>query len=491
MGTVDRRDDSPAPDDPLPVNADSLTRIAARGLCVPAYDRSTLVPRLVHVGVGGFHRAHLAAYTDELAAAGSDWGIGGLGLLPGDAAMAEVLAAQDGLYTLVVRDDAAVTARVVGSLVDYTLGADRRETVIERLADPRVAVVSLTITEGGYVPDDRPGSTFGQLAAALDRRRREGLGPVTVLSCDNVPENGDAARTAALTAAAPHGRSLVRWIEERCTFPNSMVDRITPVTDDADRRWLADEFGVVDRWPVVAEPFRQWVVEDRFAAGRPAWDDVGVTFTDDVRSWELYKLRLLNAAHSCMSYLCALAGIVHVDEAMSTSGVPEFLRGLLVEEAIPALSRIPGHPPEDYVQTVLHRFANTRIRDQIARLCIDGTAKFPSFLVPSIEHQLTTGGPVGRAALALAGWSRYLATVPIGDQAVDTRAEQSRSLASRAVADPALFLGLDAVFSPVLRSSERFRSAFVAAYEHLVEVGPLDAMRRAAPSGADGRGPMR
>lgn len=477
----DRRD--------LTISGAALDAIAARGIAVPRYDRTRLAPRVAHIGVGGFHRAHLAAYTDEVAAAGSDWGIGGIGLLGGDAAMADALGAQDGLYTLVVRDDEATDARLIGSLVDYTLAADAAERAIARLAAPDVAIVSLTITEGGYAPDPRPTSTFGVLAAALDRRRRTDAGPVTVMSCDNVPDNGGVTRHATLAAAAAIGDDLVTWIERECSFPNSMVDRITPVTVEADREWLRSEYGVSDRWPVVAEPFRQWVLEDHFVAGRPPWEDAGAMFSDDVALWELYKLRLLNAAHSCLSYLSALAGIVLVDEAMREPVVARFVRRLLLDEAVPSLTRIPGHPPEDYADTALRRFANTQIRDRIARLCIDGTSKFPSFLVPSIEHQVATGGELGRSALALAGWARYLGTVPVDEQAHDAAGEPARRLAARARRDPAAFLELDAVFTEPLRESDRFRDAFVDGYRLIASSGPMAAMSRppsSSPAGDDG-----
>jgi mannitol 2-dehydrogenase len=255
-----------------------------------------------------------------------------------------------------------------------------------------------------------------------------------------------------------------------------MVDRITPVTTDADREWLVRTYGIVDRWPVVAEPFRQWVVEGHFVSGRPQWEDAGVLFTDDVRSWELYKLRMLNATHSTMAYLCALAGIVYVDEAMTTPTVRAYSERFLAGEAIPSLKPIPGHPREDYAATVVERFTNTGVRDQIARLCIDGTAKFPTFLMPTIEHHLASGGPIERGALALAGWARYLGTVPPAEQAADASADLARQHAAAALTDPARFLDFDRVFSPAVRDDERFREAFVAAYRSIADRGALETM---------------
>jgi mannitol 2-dehydrogenase len=454
----------------------NLATIAARGVPVPTYERSRLILRIAHIGVGGFHRAHLAAYTHELAEDGADWGIRGLGVLPGDAAMAAALLPQHCLYSLVEKGADEPSTQIIGSLVEYRHTAGRPDDAIDVLADPDVAIVSLTVTEAGYVPGAGPDSTFDLLARALDRRRQSGAAAVTVLSCDNLPGNGTAARVALLAAADAVGGGLASWIEAQCSFPNSMVDRITPVTSEADRAALAERDGIVDRWPVVAEPFRQWVLEDAFVAGRPRWDDVGALFTDDVHGWELYKLRILNAGHSCLAYLCALAGITFVHEALAVPEVREFLSRLLYDEAVPALKPIPGHPRAEYAATVIGRFANPGVRDQISRLCIDGTAKFPTFLIPTIEHHLAVGGPVRHAALSLAGWARYLAVVPVDEQAPDASGELARDHAHRALDEPTRFLDLDAVFPTAVRDNVRFRSEFAGAARSLAKLGPVAAM---------------
>lgn len=496
----------------IPLMSATLPELAARGVVVPVYDRRPFVGRIVHIGVGGFHRSHMARYTHELLEetasahdASSQWAITGLGLLPGDAAMAAALDAQDGLYTLIERGAGEPTVTVIGSIVGYHHAAGRPGAAIEVLAAPEVAIISMTITEAGYASPATDGSTFDVVARALARRRATGVGAVTILSCDNLPGNGAAARRATLAAAErldmetpeigrsatevidrgmgdprPIDTGLAAWIDQHCSFPNSMVDRITPTTSAADRQWLAQRHGIADRWPVVAESFRQWVVEDRFVAGRPGWERVGALFTDDVEAWELYKLRMLNAAHSAMAYLCALAGVTYVDEAIALTEVRTLLTGLLHDEAIPTLAPIPGHPPGDYAATVLERFANPGVRDQIARLCVDGAAKFPTFLVPTIEACLAVGRPVGRAALALAGWVRYLGVVPVAEQAADPSADAIRPLAAAAVDDPARFLDADVVITEPLRASPAFRDAFVAAYRRLVDVGPLAAMAAAS-----------
>lgn len=465
----------------ISVNASRLDAIARAGTPVPRYDRSRLRRGIVHVGVGGFHRAHLALYTHNLAAAGGDWGIVGLGITPGDADMHEVLRRQDHLYTLVERGRGEPAVQVIGALVDHVFAPPGRDAAMaELIAAPSTKILSLTITESGYgepAGDER--TAFDRIAAALAVRRDRDAGPLTVLSCDNLPGNGTVARRAALAAAARVDDTLPTWVAECCTFPNSMVDRITPMTHDADRTWLREARGLDDGWPVVAEPFRQWVIEDAFAAGRPAWEDDGALITDRVHEWELYKLRLLNAGHSCLAYLCALAGITYVDEAITTAAVRAFVEDLLLTEAVPTLTVIPGHPPEDYVATVLERFQNTGVRDQIARLCVDGSAKFPTFLMPTLVAQLAAGGPVERGATALAGWARYLGVVDPADQAFDAAAELARRHAHAALGDPAAFLDYAEVFPAELRESERFRRVFGEAYRCIATRGPLAAMEAA------------
>jgi mannitol 2-dehydrogenase len=470
---------------PLPIRLSQahLADIALRGVPVPTYDRARLEPRIVHIGVGGFHRAHFALYTHELATAGGDWGIVGLGLLPHDAEMDAALSGQDYLYTLVEKGNGEPSAQVIGSIIQFVHApAGHDAAVAELIASPTTSILSVTVTEAGYAeptPEQSAAgaqTTFDRIAAALAVRRARGAGPLTILSFDNMPGNGTAARRATVSAAARFDAELASWVQENCTFPNSMVDRITPVTADADREWLLETMGIEDRWPVVAEPFRQWVVEDEFAAGRPPWEDVGALVTDRVHDWELYKLRMLNAGHSCMAYLSALAGITFVDEAMAVPAIPTFLEALLYREAMPTLVEIPGHPREEYVASVLERFSNGGVRDQIARLCIDGSAKFPTFLIPTIVRQLEIDGPIDRAATALAGWARYLGVVDPADQSFDASGDTARRYAADATGDPLAFLAYEAVFPPELQTSARFRGAFAESYRRIAEDGPIAAM---------------
>lgn len=465
------------------LSTDTLGKLDSR-IAIPTYDRAGLTPGIVHIGVGGFHRAHLATYCDELAAAGhTGWAIAGSGVLTADAGMAEVLGAQDCLYSLVTRSEHETTVQVIGSIVDYILAADDIEPLVARIADPATKIVSLTVTEGGYpvnedtrdfdpsqAPAD-PNSAFGVIVSALQRRRDQGVGPLTVMSCDNVIENGNVARLAVLGVAAQADQTLANWIEANVTFPNGMVDRITPATTDADRAFLADQYGLADGWPVVTEPFRQWVIEDSFVAGRPPWEELDITVTSDVEPYELMKLRLLNAGHSTMAYLAALAGIELVDEAMGEPLISRFLSSFLEREAGPVLPDIPGIDVPSYQASLIERFSNPAIGDQISRLCLDGSAKWPKFLMPTIRNELRAGGPVQLSALALAGWCQYLVGVaddgsPI-DHASDPDLETARSFAEKSLADPGDFLNYSRVFGDDLPVDDRFRAAFVDAVRKL------------------------
>lgn len=464
---------------PIELTGSALETLAERGLRVPTYDRRALRARIVHIGVGGFHRAHLAVYCDELASAGSDWGICGIGLLPHDRAMADALAAQDHLYSLTTKRSDQRESRVIGSIVEVVFAGDQPELAVARIAVEETAIVSMTVTEAGYDDTPRSRRTFDVIAGGLERRRDRGASGVTVLSCDNLPGNGDAARRCVLDACRRRSEELEAWAARHCAFPSSMVDRITPVTTDADRDHLVDAYGLVDRRPVVAEPFLQWVLEDGFAAGRPPFDTVGAIFTDDVHAWERYKLRLLNAGHSALAYLAALAGHTYVDEAMDDPGLRRFLERFLRDEALPTVAEIPGHPRSDYVDAVVERFANTGVRDQIARLCVDGTSKFPTFLMPTIVRNLELAGPVDDAALALAGWAHYLATVPDDQQAADALGDRSRPLARLAMdGEPAVFVDRRAGFPAELVESDRFIEAFSAAHRSIAADGAPTTLRR-------------
>ena len=461
---------------------DNLTHLDPR-IRVPRYDREQLGAGIVHIGVGGFHRAHQAEYLDDLCNDGlRDWSITGVGVLAGDSQMASALLPQHGLYTLVTRSQEETTIRVIGTIVDYLHAASNLNSLIQLLAAPTTRIVSLTVTEGGYPVDPTTGeaasasssAAFVAIATALDRRRTGGLPPFTVVSCDNILQNGDVTRAATLGAASELVGHDTDWIEREVPFPNSMVDRITPATSDADRKWLQTEYGVHDRWPVVTEPFRQWVIEDRFAAGRPPWEEVGALITADVTPYERLKLRVLNAGHSTMAYLAALAGFELVAKVMADRDFSLYLRRFLDAEAGPVLPPVPGVDVESYKSEVIERFSNPAISDQVSRLCLDGSSKFPTFLLPTIEAQLARGGSIDLSTLALAGWCQYLLGIDdFGHEleiADDPRKERAIEFAQASQDDPLAFLDFSDVFG---RVSEviRFRESFARALNSLRTVG--------------------
>jgi fructuronate reductase/mannitol 2-dehydrogenase len=458
---------------------------------VPNYDRASLTPAVVHIGVGGFHRAHQAVYLDELARTGeTGWGEIGVGLR--SPAMRDALVPQDCLYTVVERSGSGETARVVGSMTRYLYAPDDPEAVLAVLTDARTRLVTLTITGGGYpvgedgsfdstqVSDDlshpeRPETAFGYLVEALRRRRQAGLPAFTVLSCDNVPDNGTVTRTATVGLAAARDRSLATWIDAHTSFPASMVDRITPGTENHDRDLVAEQFGIRDRWPVITEPFTQWVIEDRFCHGRPPLDRVGVQFVDDVSPYKLMKTRLLNASHSALGYLGYLVGhYTTSSEAMANPVIADYLAALMREEITALLPDVPGVDLPAYQRTLLERFANPRISDQLTRLCGRGSTKMPAYLLPSLTGAMAAGRPTALLTLAVAGWCRYLqgrdrAGNPI--EIKDARKDVLQSLVIGAGGDPRPLLGLRDIFGHLGDDPEFVRN-LQTAIRDLDDYGP-------------------
>jgi mannitol 2-dehydrogenase len=471
-------------------------------VAVPRYDRNRITAGIVHIGVGGFHRAHQAVYVDDLLAlpGAETWGICGVGLLPHDRRMAEALIPQDCLYTVVERGAGGDTsARVVGAITEFMLAPDDPEAVIERMSSEDIRIVSLTITEGGYCfnqatgelmvghPDiahdlnepHRPVGAFGYLAEALDRRRTRGLKPFTVMSCDNVQGNGDVCRRMVLAFAGLRDPALRDWIERNVTFPNTMVDRITPTTGDEDRAFVRTTFGIDDAWPVMTEPFRQWVIEDRFCNGRPPWERAGVQITTDVHPYEMMKIRLLNASHSAMGYLGYLAGYEYVFEIMAEDPFRRFIAGLMDEEVTPILDPVEGIDLADYKRALIERFSNPNIKDKTARICMDGSAKIPKFVLPTVREQLARGGPTRRLALVVASWCRYLtgtdergAAIAIEDPMADTLSARART----AGRDASVFLSLDEIFGD-LSQFPHFVDQVEEALGHLYDQGAMATLR--------------
>jgi mannitol-1-phosphate/altronate dehydrogenase len=428
----------------LPLRTRTLAHHSRR-VSVPTYDRAALSPSVVHISVGSFHRSHQAMYFDEIAERriSSDWGIVGVGLHRPE--MCDVLAAQDGLYTVVARSAAADQARVVGAIRRYLFAPEDDDNVVRSLADRRTRLVTLTLTGDGYRAG---GAAIRYLVAALDRRRRAGLRGFTILSCDNMPGNGRVARSAVLLQARALDADLATWIEDSVAFPSSMVDRITPKTTPEDREWVERRFGVADGWPVVTEPFSQWIVEDEFCDARPPLDAVGVQFVGDVRPYSLMKTRLLNAGHCALGYLGYLSGHRRTDEAMSDPVLAGYLVRML-DEVTPLLPPVPGIDLSAYKHTLLERFANPKIGDRLGRLCRNGSTKMPTHVISSIREARERGLPHDLLTLAVAGWFRYLRGFDEDGASIaldDPLAERLRPLAIAGGTDP----------RPLLREAELF-----------------------------------
>jgi mannitol 2-dehydrogenase len=445
----------------------------------PTYDRDEIRVGIVHFGVGGFHRAHQAMYVDQLLEQGlaKDWGICGVGVMPADRRMADVMTAQDGLYTLVIEHaDGSREPRVIGSIVDYRYAPDDPDAVVELIAAPSTRIVSLTITEGGYDVDHQPAdvvSVFALVTDALARRRDRGLPSPTIVSCDNIEGNGDVARQAFTTHAERTHPGLADWMAEHTRFPNSMVDRITPATTPDVIEALATEFGVEDQWPVAAEPFTSWVLEDDFSDGRPPFEDVGVLLVEDVTPYELMKLRLLNAGHQALCYFAYLAGYRLVADAAGDPLFAEFLLKYMDSEATPTLLPVPGIDLPEFKQTAIDRFANPGVRDTIVRLCFGSSDRIPKWLLPVIRENLRTGAPIRLSAATVASWARYAEGVDEQGEPIDVQDQLADSLvppAKSQLENPTAFIENAALFGD-LAKEPRFVDAYLWALNSLHEVG--------------------
>jgi fructuronate reductase/mannitol 2-dehydrogenase len=436
---------------------------------VPTYDRGALRPGVVHLGVGGFHRSHQATYFDDLAEGGvtTDWGIVGVGMRR--PRMKEALEPQDCLYTVVERDEGGSSARIVGVMPRYLCAPQEPEAVLAALTDRQTRVVMLTVTGDGYHVNadtgeldadgeavradldnpSRPTTPTGYIVEALARRRAAGVPPFTVMSCDNIPRNGDVARTALVGFGTLRDELLGRWIEKMVACPSSMVDRITPETTDADRAAIRREFGVDDRWPVVTEPFRQWIVEDEFCDVRPPLEEAGVQFVGDVGPYQLMKTRLLNASHSAIGYLGALAGHERTDDAMADPVLCAYVTDLMAKEVAPLLPATPGVDHGEYRRTLLRRFANPSIGDPLARLCGRGSTKMPAYLLPSIADAQKRGRSHPLLTLAVAAWLRYLRGTDCEGRPIEIKdafKDELQRLAREGGADPRPMLGRRDIF---------------------------------------------
>jgi len=478
----------------LPVSG-ALLKKPPKNVKCPTYDRASLQPGILHIGVGNFHRSHQALYMDDLFESHGvkDWAILGVGIMAQDADMNRALNAQDRLYTLVEKSGNNASARIIGSLKEYVFGCEKPEDVFKKMANPEIKIVSLTATEGGYCfhqgtgeldlknpgvqndlkNPDSPRTIFGYLAEGLDRRRKAGAAPFTVLSCDNLQHNGEVAKRTLLAFCNQDRPDLAKWIERNVAFPNCMVDRITPGTTNAEREYVRTTFNLDDAFPVVAEPFKQWVIEDTFCNGRPQLEKVGAQFTSDITPYEKMKIRLLNATHSAMGYLGYLCGYRYIYEIAQAPEFIPYLKNLMDEEITPLVGTIPGVSLTEYKKRLMERFANETIRDQALRICMDGSSKMPKFILPSIAEQLERDGPIRKLTLCVASWIRFLHgkdedgnEIPINDP----QAERLNKLAREHGDNPEPLLACADIFGD-LGKSERFVSELKLLLKHLYENG--------------------
>lgn len=489
MNKIDQNTSAMLATRPSLANLVSLAKTAS----IPGYKRSDLFAGIVHIGVGNFHRAHMAVYLHRLFEKGMDhdWAIVGGGVKHYDAAMRAKLEPQDWLTTIIELDPKGRSAVVTGVMIDFT--DTKPEALIETLARPEIRIVSLTITEGGYFVDaltggfdkahpeivadaqnpQAPQTVFGVLIKALLIRKERGLPPFTVMSCDNLPENGHVAEASVLGMAElldkRQGTNHGAWIKANVAFPNTMVDCITPATGPREIAFAADYFGIADAAPVTCEPFRQWVLEDKFPQGRPRFELVGAEFVKDVAPYELMKLRILNAGHAIIAYPAGILGIHFVHDAMANATVSKFLGWLLHKELIPTVPAIAGVDFEAYYTKVVERFSNAEVGDTIPRLCLDGSNRQPKFILPAVNDRLRDGLPVDGLALEVALWCRFCAGIDEDGRALnvpDNNAAQLTDHAVRARKQPNVFLQQQAIFGS-LSEAKPFADAFANALDSL------------------------
>lgn len=411
----------------LTLNLGSLGQLP-ENVARPQYARNDLSAGILHFGPGNFHKAHQAVYLDKLMNEGidRDWSIIGASVMPGDANLRKVMLEQDLLSTVVTQSSSVSEAQVIGPMIDYLPIGDG-EAILDAMSDPSIRIVSLTVTEGGYFVNaatgkfdkqhpviqadvaeyDNPKTVFGLIVKGFEQRRAAGKAPFTVMSCDNLPHNGHAARAAVVGFAELVDASLAEWISENSSFPNGMVDRITPATGPNERNRVQTLFGVNDQAPVFCEDYIQWVLEDNFVAGRPSFERAGVQIVADVAPYEMMKIRILNGGHAVLAYPAALLGIKYAHEALQDSRIRDFLRSVEYSEVIPVVPQVPGVNLNDYCESVMNRFANPAIADTITRLCFDGSNRQPKFIVPTISDRLDRDESIDGLVLASALWCRY------------------------------------------------------------------------------------
>lgn len=453
------------------------------GIVRPTYDRSKLTAGIVHIGLGNFHRAHQAWYLHRLMQQGKalDWAVIGAGVRPADRIQRDRLLAQDCLTTLIELDPSGKSAEVTGAMIDFLPVQDGNGALIAKMADPAIRIVSLTVTEGGYYVDpvtggfdashadirhdaahpDKPRTAFGAMIAALRLRRDANAGPFTGQSCDNLQGNGDILRQTVVSLARLSDPDLAEWIAKNCSFPNAMVDCIVPATGPSEMA-LARSFGLDDAAPVTHENFRQWVIEDKFCAGRPPWEEAGATMSDAVHVFEAMKLRVLNGGHQIIAVPAEVLGLETISGAMAHPMIHALLDKVVREEIAPHVAAVPGMTPLAYLDLVARRFANPEIKDTTRRVAFDGSSRHAVFLLPSVRDGLAAGTSVSGLALVSAVWARYCigqredgSTVVANDPAWSAL----QKVATAARSSPAAWLEMRHIYGD-LAGAARFADAF-------------------------------
>ncbi len=481
------------------LDASLLSRLP-RDVAGPRYDRARLSVGMAHVGVGAFHRCHQADFTDDLLNERFDrWGVVGINIRA--PRLADTLGRQDGLYTRLLREDERIDARIIGCILSTVDAADDITRALAVLAAPEVDVITLTVTEKGYchkpatgrlnealpeVAHDLkapagPRTLPGILARALELRMQSHGHPVTVVSCDNIPSNGAILENVVGAMAAARGSALSGWIAANVAFPSTMVDRIVPATSAADLELVEQHYGYGDRAAVVGEPFRQWVIEDRFAGRKPGWDLVGASFVADVAPYELIKMRLLNAAQSSLAYLGLFAGHEHSGDAALDPVLAEFVRRMLIQESAPTLPPVPGISPERYIEEVFRRLRNTAIRHRNHQIATDGSQKLVQRFLNPIRERMRSGESVELLSVVVAAWVVYLASASrrfgrrwaVEDPFAETVAGAAERAGRDGAALAAEVLANDALFDPALAESAEFRSTVARHIDGLLSERPI------------------
>jgi fructuronate reductase len=489
------------------ISETAMTRLSAQtlssvpsGVRVPDYDRTQITPGIVHLGIGAFHRAHMAVYVDDLLKDHPDWAIVGASLRRPDTK--EALEPQDGLFTVAVRDAEGTHPRVIGSILKVLDANAEREDLLALMASPQIRIVSLTVTEKGYCHDPATGeldqrhpdivhdmgnpaapkSAPGILVEALARRKAAGIAPFAVMSCDNLPSNGETVKRIVSKFAQLRDPALGEWVAQ-VAFPGTMVDRIVPSTTDADRAMIGELIGAEDAWPIMTEPFTQWVIEDHFPDGRPPFERTGAQMVGDVEPFERMKLRMLNGSHSTMAYLGYLAGYAYISDVMGDEDFVALIHGLMTEEVMPTLD-MPGVDLGAYRDQLLERFRNPALKHRTWQIAMDGSQKLPQRLLGTIRDRLKSGEPFERLGLGVAAWMRYVVGIDEKGENIDVRdplAMRMMAIAADAGDDAeALYeglVGLAEVFGSDLAGNQAFGDTVATHLDSLFEIGVKETVR--------------